>query len=202
MNIVCLDLEGILVPEIWIAFSEVSGIPELRLTTREVPDYDVLMKRRIRILKNRNLKLGDIRKVIGKMEPLEGAGELLDRLRPLTQVIILSDTFDQFARPLMSKLGWPTLFCNTLLIGDDGSVESYTLRQENGKCRAVEAFKSIGFRTFAVGDSYNDVTMLKAADAGVLFRPPDNIIGEFPEFPVTYSYSEIETLVKKFIGQN
>jgi phosphoserine/homoserine phosphotransferase len=200
MKIVCLDLEGILVPEIWIAFSEATGIPELRITTRDEPDYDLLMKRRIRILKEHNLKLRDIQEVIGGMEPMEGAKELLDDLRERTQVLILSDTFDQFASPLMKKLGRPTLFCNTLVVGEDGTVESYRLRQINGKCRAVEALVSIGFHPVAVGDSYNDVTMLKAADAGILFRPPANIVEEFPGFPVTRSYGELMRQISLFLA--
>jgi phosphoserine/homoserine phosphotransferase len=201
MKIVCLDLEGILVPEIWIAFSEATGISELSITTRDEPDYDVLMKRRIRILKEHGLKLKDIQKVIGGMEPLEGAKGLIDHLREGTQIIILSDTFDQFASPLMRKLDWPTLFCNTLEVGNDGTVEGYTLRQENGKCRAIEALGSIGFRTLAVGDSYNDINMLKAADAGILFQPPKNIVEEYPEFPVTRNYDELLEQIELFLTE-
>jgi len=199
VKIICLDMEGILVPEIWIAFSEATGIRELRLTTRDEPDYDVLMKRRIRILDERGLKLPDIQRVIGGMEPLEGAKAFLDGLRERTQVLILSDTFEQFARPLLRKLGWPTLFCNTLSVREDGTVTGYVLRQQNGKQKAVSALKGIGFETAAVGDSYNDVTMLEAADAGILFRPPENVVREFPGFPVTRDYAELGAQIERFL---
>lgn len=199
VKIICLDLEGILVPEIWIAFSETTGISELRLTTRDEPDYDRLMKRRIRILKEHGLKLRDIQAVIGGMDPLNGAREFLDGLRERSQVLILSDTFEQFADPLMRKLGRPTLFCNTLSISADGAVEGYTLRQDNGKRKAVEALAGIGYRVLAVGDSYNDVAMLQASEAGVFYRPPDNIVEEFPAFPVTRTYDDLAGRIAGFL---
>lgn len=195
MNIVCLDLEGVLVPEIWISFSDATGIKDLRLTTRDVPDYDALMKRRIGILDRHGLKLRDIQNVIETMNPLEGGREFLDALREKTQVVILSDTFDQFAKPLMKKLGWPTLFCNTLVTDEAGRVTDYRLRQKDGKRKATEGLKSLGFRAIAAGDSYNDVTMLKAADKGFFFRPPENIVKEFPEIPVANTHQELLGLI-------
>ncbi len=195
MNIVCLDLEGVLVPEIWISFSDATGIKDLRLTTRDVPDYDALMKRRIGILDRHGLKLRDIQNVIETMNPLEGGREFLDALREKTQVVILSDTFDQFAKPLMKKLGWPTLFCNTLVTDEAGRVTDYRLRQKDGKRKATEGLKSLGFRAIAAGDSYNDVTMLKAADKGFFFRPPENIVKEFPEIPVAKTHQELLGLI-------
>lgn len=195
MNIVCLDLEGVLVPEIWISFSDATGIKELRLTTRDVPDYDALMKRRIGILDRQGLKLRDIQNVIETMNPLEGGREFLDALREKTQVVILSDTFEQFAKPLMRKLGWPTLFCNTLVVDETGRVTDYRLRQKDGKRKAAEGLKSLGFRTIAAGDSYNDVTMLKAADRGFFFRPPENIVKEFPDIPVAKTHRELLDLI-------
>ena len=199
MNIVCLDLEGVLVPEIWISFSEATGIKELRLTTRDVPDYDVLMKRRIGILDQHGLKLRDIQKVIETMAPLEGGKEFLDTLRETTQVVILSDTFDQFAKPLMKKLGWPALFCNTLITDESGKVTDYRLRQKDGKRKAAEGLKNLGFRVIAAGDSYNDVTMLKAADKGYFFRPPENILKEFPNIPVAQTHKELLDLILESI---
>lgn len=195
MNVVCLDLEGVLVPEIWISFSEATGIQELRLTTRDVPDYDVLMKRRIGILRQHGLKLKDIQQVIETLHPLEGGQEFLDALREKTQVVILSDTFDQFAKPLMKKLGWPTLFCNTLVINGTGEVKDYLLRQRDGKKKAVEGFRGMGFSVLAAGDSYNDIAMLKAADKGYLFRPPANIVKEYPELPVSGDHRELLDLI-------
>ena len=191
MNIICLDLEGVLVPEIWIAFSKETGIKELSLTTRDISDYDVLMNKRIGILEEHGLKLKDIQNVIGRMSPLEGAQEFLDTIREKTQVIILSDTFTEFAKPLMKKLKWPVLFCNNLEISAEGSVTGYKLRQKNGKYKAVKALKSIGYGIIAAGDSYNDVTMLKEADHGIFFRPPEGIIREFPDIPVTETYKEL-----------
>lgn len=191
MYVVCLDLEGVLVPEIWINVSKTTGIEELKLTTRDISDYDVLMKKRIGILKEHNLKLKDIQDVIGTMDPLEGALEFLDALRAKTQTIILSDTFTQFAQPLMKKLAWPTLFCNTLIVDDDNNVIDYQLRQKDGKKHAVEALQSIGFSVIAAGDSYNDVTMLQTGDKGIFFRPPETITAEFPQFPVTSTYTEL-----------
>ena len=197
MHVVCLDLEGVLVPEIWINFSKDTGIEELKLTTRDIPDYDVLMKKRLGILKDHGLKLKDIRKVIEGMNPLEGALDFIDSLREKTQVIILSDTFMQFAKPLMKKLSWPTLFCNSLVIDKDGNVAGYTLRQKDGKKHAVAALKSIGFTVIAAGDSYNDTTMLKEADAGIFFRPPETITSEFPQFPVTHEYTDLMAEIDK-----
>ena len=191
MHLVCLDLEGVLVPEIWIAFSEATGIEELRLTTRDISDYDVLMKRRISILKEKGLKLPDIQRVIEGMDPLPGAAEFYRKLREISEVIILSDTFTQFAGPLMKKLGNPTLFCNTLIIDESGSVVDYALRLNDGKRRSVEAFASIGYDVVASGDSYNDLNMLKTASRGVLFRPPDTIRDENPQFPAAYNHEEL-----------
>lgn len=186
----CLDLEGVLVPEIWIAFSEKTGIKELRLTTRDIPDYDALMKGRLKILDENNLKLADIQDVIRGIKPLAGAGEFLGWLKSEFQVIILSDTFHQFAGPLMEQLDYPTLFCNELNIDRDGRIAGYTLRQEDGKTKAVQAFKNLNVKVIAAGDSYNDTGMLKMADAGILFRPPNNVIDEFPQFKVTHNYED------------
>jgi phosphoserine/homoserine phosphotransferase len=193
MEIACLDLEGVLIPEIWINFAERTGIEALRLTTRDVPDYDALMARRLSILEENNLGLPDIQEVIGGMSPLPGAGEFLDWLRERAQVVILSDTFYQFAAPLMRQLGWPILLCHRLEIGEGGRVVNYQLRQKDGKRQAVKAFHQLNFRVIAAGDSYNDTTMLSEADAGILFRPPDNVIQEFPQFPVARSYDELRS---------
>ena len=195
MYIVCCDLEGVFVPEIWINVAEKTGISELRLTTRDISDYDVLMKRRLRILDREQLKISDIQNVIAGLYPLEGAVQFLDWLRSTVQVIIVSDTFVQFAGPLMKKLGWPTLFCNSLVIAPDGRVEGYSLRQKDGKKKAVISLKSLNYKVIAVGDSYNDIMMLKESDKGILFRPPDNVVNEFPEFPVTYNYDELKELI-------
>lgn len=191
MDIICSDLEGVFVPEIWINVAERTGIDELRLTTRDISDYDVLMKRRLSILDANGLKLKDITDVIATMEPLPGAREFLDGLRARTQVIIVSDTYVEFTRPLMEKLGWPTLLCHSLTIDDSGAIAGYTLRQKDAKREVVKAFKSLNYRVVAMGDSYNDVTMLKEADKGILFRPPQNVIDEFPQFPVTKNYEEL-----------
>jgi len=199
MHLVCLDLEGVLVPEIWIAFSETTGIEELRLTTRDISDYDVLMKRRIEILKQNGLKLPDIQRVIEKMDPLPGAESFYKKLREISEVIILSDTFTQFAGPLMKKLQNPTLFCNSLIIDEEGAVVDYALRIDDGKRRSVEAFNSIGFDVIASGDSYNDLSMLKTASRGVLFRPPDSIIEEYPDFPAAYDHDELYSLISEAI---
>jgi phosphoserine/homoserine phosphotransferase len=184
MLLACLDLEGVLVPEIWIGFAERTGIEELRLTTRDVPDYDVLMKRRLGILAERGLGLPDIQEVIAGMRPLDGASEFLAWLREHFQVAILSDTFYEFAAPLMRQLGHPLLLCNRLVVEDDRIVD-YRIRQKDPKRCAVHAFQELRYRVVAVGDSYNDTSMLGAADAGILFRPPDNVVAEFPQFPVT-----------------
>lgn len=191
MHVACLDLEGVLVPEIWINVAVKTGIEALRRTTRDEPDYDKLMRGRIEILDRHRLKLADVQQVIGEMEPLDGAQACLEWLRESLQVIILSDTFDQFSQPLMRKLGWPTLFCNTLEIDAAGRIAGYRLRQRDGKRRAVEALHTLAYRVIAAGDSYNDTSMLAAADAGILFRPPDNVAREFPQFPVTRSYAEL-----------
>lgn len=196
MHVVCCDLEGVFVPEIWINVAQKTGIEELRLTTRDISDYDVLMKRRLKILEREHLNISDIQKVIASINPLEGAVEFLYWLRSVTQVIIVSDTFVQFAGPLMKKLGWPTLFCNSLTIGQDGSIENYNLRQKEGKKKAVIALKSLSYNVIAVGDSYNDIAMLKEADRGIFFRPPENIKSEFPELPVTYNYEELKKLLE------
>ena len=188
----CLDLEGVLIPEIWIAVAEKTGIKKLRLTTRDIPDYDELMRGRLKILDEHNLKLADIQEVIGTLSPLEGAKEFLDWLKSEFQVIILSDTFYQFAGPLMETLEHPTLFCNELIVNDDGCITNYRLRQPDGKTKAVTALKGLNFQVIAAGDSYNDTGMLKVADAGILFRPPDNVIEEFPQFPVTHTYDEFK----------
>ena len=193
--IVCLDLEGVLTPEIWINVAERTGIAALRRTTRDEPDYDKLMRGRIAILDEHKLGLPDIQAVIGTMAPLDGALEFLDWLRNRTQVVILSDTFAEFAQPLMRKLGWPTLFCNSLDVEASGRVAGYRLRIEDGKRRAVEALRAIAFRIVAAGDSYNDTSMLTAADAGILFRPPQNVIDEFPRFPVTRTYDELRAAI-------
>jgi len=189
--IACLDLEGVLVPEIWINVAERTGIEALRATTRDVPDYDVLMKQRLRILEEHGLGIADIQEVIGGMGPMPGAREFLDWLRERLQVVILSDTFYDFAEPLMRQLGWPTLFCHTLEISNDGRVADYHLRLPDPKRQAVRAFRQLAFRTIATGDSYNDTTMLGEADAGILFRPPDNVIAEFPQFPVARDYDAL-----------
>jgi phosphoserine/homoserine phosphotransferase len=190
-RIVCLDLEGVLVPEVWIAVAEATKIPELRRTTRDEPDYDKLMRGRIEILSKHGLLLGDIQRVISEMDALPGARDFLDRLRAQEQLIILSDTFYQFAAPFMRKLGQPTLFCHQLLADDSGRVTGYQLRVPDSKRRAVLALKEIGFEVLAAGDSYNDTTMLTAADRGVLFRCPDNVAAEFRQFQRTATYEEL-----------
>ena len=191
MVLCCLDLEGVLVPEIWIAVSQKTGIQGLRFTTRDIPDYDVLMKRRLKILKENKLQLKDIQKVIADIRPLDGAKDFLNKLRAKHQVIILSDTFEEFAKPLMEQLGRPTIFCNYLKVNSKGYISNYQLRQKNGKQKAVEALRRVGFQIHAAGDSYNDITMLKAADRGIFFNPPDNIRKEFPKFKVAKNYAEL-----------
>jgi phosphoserine/homoserine phosphotransferase len=192
MNIVCSDMEGIFTPEIWINVAQKTGIEELRLTTRDIADYDVLMKKRLAILNRHGLKLKDITDVIAGMRPLEGAREFLDWLRSRTQVIVVSDTYEEFARTLMEKLGWPTLFCHYLSIDAGGAIADYNLRQKDSKYRAVLALKDLNYRVLAIGDSYNDITMLKEADSGFLFRPPDSVRAEFPQFPVSTTYAELK----------
>lgn len=199
MHIVCSDMEGIYTPEIWIHVAERTGVPELRLTTRDIPDYDVLMKRRLSILREHGIKIGDIQAVIAAMEPLPGAREFLDWLRARTQVIIVSDTYVEFAAPLMEKLGWPTLFCHSLTIGPDGAIEAYNLRQKDSKRMAALALKSLDYRVIGVGDSYNDITMLKEADVGILYRPPENVRQEFPGFFVAESYETLKDRIGRYL---
>ena len=200
MYIVCSDLEGVFVPEIWINVAEKTGIEELRLTTRDISDYDVLMKKRLAILEENGLKIHDIQAVIATMNPLDGAVEFLNWLRSRTQIIVVSDTFVQFAGPLMKKLGWPTLFCHTLSLAPDGSVTGYQLRQHDSKREAVISLRRLNYDTIAVGDSYNDISMLKEADHGILFRPPENVKSEFPEFPLSYSYDELRQILQKIFA--
>ena len=197
MNIVCLDLEGVLVPEIWIAFSEASGIPELRRTTRDEPDYDKLMKWRLGILKEHGLRLADIQRTIATIDPMPGAKEFLDTLRSETQALILSDTFTQFASPLMKKLGWPTIFCNELEVGEDGMITDYRIRVEKSKLTTVRALQSIGFETIAAGDSFNDLGMIQASKAGILFRSTEQIKKDHPELPACESYDDLLSLIRR-----
>ncbi len=188
MEIACLDLEGVLIPEVWINFAERTGIEELRATTRDIPDYDVLMRQRLRILEEHKLGLPDIQEVIDGMGPLEGANEFLGWMQERFQVVIVSDTFYEFARPLMRQLDWPTLLCHKLSVDEQGFVTDYHLRQKDPKRQVVKAFKGLNFRVIAAGDSYNDTTMLEEADRGILFRPPQNVIDEFPQYPVVTDY--------------
>lgn len=197
MNIVCLDMEGVLVPEIWIAFAEESGIPELKKTTRDEPDYDKLMKYRLAILKEHGLGLKEVQATIAKIDPMPGAKEFLDELRSLTQVIILSDTFTQFAGPLMQKLGMPTIFCNTLEVADDGEITGFRMRIKDSKLSTVKALQSIGFETIASGDSYNDLGMIKASKAGFLFKSTDKIKADYPELPAFETYEELLAAIKE-----
>ena len=197
MNIVCLDLEGVLVPEIWIAFAEETGISELKRTTRDEPDYDKLMNYRINILKEHGLGLKEIQKTIAKIDPMPGAKEFLDELREITQVIIISDTFTQFAGPLMKKLGYPTIFCNSLEVADDGEITGFKMRIENSKLTTVKALQSIGYDTIASGDSHNDLGMIKASKAGFLFRSTEEIKKEYPELPAFETYDELMDAIKK-----
>jgi len=199
MYIVCPDLEGIFVPEIWINVAEKTGIDELLLTTRDVPDYDQLMRGRLEILKTASLKITDIQEVIQSMEPLDGALEFLAWLRETFQLILVSDTFVEFADPLLQKLGRPTLFCNSLIIDPDGTIADYRLRQRDGKRHVVEALKGLGFAVISVGDSYNDTTMLGAADHGILFRPPERVKNEFHQYPVVGTYEELKTLLLRYV---
>ena len=196
MNIVCLDLEGVLVPEIWIAFSEKSGIPELRRTTRDEPDYAKLMDFRLKTLAEHHLGLNEIREVIGGIDPMDGAKEFLDELRSVTQTVILSDTFEQFAGPLMKKLGMPTIFCNSLTVADDGTVTGYKLRCEKTKLTTVKALQSMGYDTIAAGDSFNDLEMIKASRAGFLFRSTEKIKKDHPELPAYEQYDELLSAIK------
>ena len=191
MNVVCLDMEGVLVPEIWIAFSEETGIPELRRTTRDEPDYDKLMKYRLEILKEHGLGLKEIQETIGKIDPMPGAKEFMDRLRDTTQVIILSDTFTQFAAPLMKKLGMPTIFCNELTVGENGEITGYVMRCEQSKLTTVKCLQAMGFDTIAAGDSFNDLGMIKASKAGFLFRTTEQLKKDYPEYRALETYDEL-----------
>lgn len=197
MYITCLDLEGVLVPEIWIAFAEASGIPELKKTTRDEPDYDKLMSWRLSVLKEHGLGLKEIQQTIAKIDPIPGAKEFLDELRSFSQVIIISDTFTQFASPLMEKLGWPTIFCNSLEVAEDGEITGFKMRIENSKYTTVRALQSIGYETIASGDSYNDLGMIKASKAGFLFKSTDKIKQENPELPAYETYDELMAAIKK-----
>ena len=197
MNIVCLDMEGVLVPEIWIAFAEATGIPELKRTTRDEPDYDKLMNYRINILKEHGLGLKEIQETIAKIEPMEGARAFLDELRQITQVIILSDTFTQFATPLMEKLGWPTIFCNTLEVAPNGEITGYKMRCPQSKLTTVKALQSIGFETIASGDSHNDLGMIQASKAGFLFKSTEQIKSDYPDIPAFEQYDELLEAIKK-----
>ena len=197
MDIVCLDLEGVLVPEIWIAFAEASGIPELKRTTRDEPDYDKLMTWRLGIIKEHGLGLKEIQETIAKIDPIPGAKEFLDELRSITQVIIISDTFTQFASPLMKKLGWPTIFCNSLEVAPDGEITGFKMRCEKSKYTTVKALQSIGYDTIASGDSHNDLGMIKASKAGFLFRSTEEIKKEYPELPAFETYDELMDAIKK-----
>jgi phosphoserine/homoserine phosphotransferase len=197
MNIVCLDLEGVLVPEIWIAFAKESGIPELKRTTRDEPDYDKLMDWRLGILKEHGLGLKEIQETIAKIDPLPGAKEFLDKLRETTQVIIISDTFTQFAAPLMKKLGWPTIFCNTLEVADDGTITGFKMRCEQSKLSTVKALQSVGFETIASGDSHNDLGMIQASKAGFLFRSTEQIKKDYPQLEAFEEYDDLFEAIKK-----
>ncbi|MEE1228653.1 MAG: bifunctional phosphoserine phosphatase/homoserine phosphotransferase ThrH [Lachnospiraceae bacterium] len=196
MDIVCLDMEGVLVPEIWIAFAKESGIPELKRTTRDEPDYNKLMNWRLGILKEHGMKLKDVQNTIAKIEPMEGARAFLDELRTLTQVIIISDTFTEFAKPLMEKLGWPTLFCNSLEVAPDGEITGFKMRVEGAKLATVKALQSIGFETIASGDSYNDLGMIKASKAGFLFKSTDKIKADNPDIPAYETFDELLEAIK------
>ena len=197
MTVACLDMEGVLVPEIWIAFSEASGIPELRRTTRDEPDYDKLMRFRLGILKEHGMKLADVQNVIATIDPMPGAKEFLDELRTVTQVLILSDTFTQFAQPLMKKLGWPTLFCNSLEISPDGEITGYRMRCAQSKLTTVKALQSIGFETVAAGDSFNDLGMIRASKAGFLFKSTPQIIRDNPDLPAFEEFGDLLDAIKK-----
>ena len=199
MNIVCLDMEGVLIPEIWIAFAEATGIEELKRTTRDEPDYDKLMQYRLDILRKHNLGIKEIQETISKMDPIPGAKEFLDELRTITQVIIISDTFEQFAQPLMKKLGWPTLFCNSLEIAEDGTITDYKMRVEKSKYTTVKALQSIGFDTIASGDSHNDMGMIQASKAGFLFKSTESIKAEYPDIPAFDEYDDLLAAIKEVL---
>lgn len=202
MYIVCSDLEGVFIPEIWVNVAERTGIEALRLTTRDISDYDVLMKKRLSILDAHGLKLADITRVIGTMDPLDGALDFLNWARARTQVIILSDTFVEFAGPLMQKLGWPTLFCNSLIVDPDGSITGYVMRQHDGKKKSIKALQGLNYQVIATGDSYNDITMIKAADVGILFQPPENVVAEYPDLPVARDYQALRDIIDKLLDES
>lgn len=197
MKLICLDLEGVLVPEIWVAFAEASKIPELKKTTRDEPDYDKLMRWRLSVLKEHGLGLKEIQETIASIDPLPGAKEFLDELRSFTQVIIISDTFTEFAQPLMKKLGWPTIFCNSLVVAEDGEITDYKMRVENSKLTTVRALQSIGFETVASGDSYNDLGMIQAGKSGFLFRTTEQIKADYPQIPALETYEELRNALKE-----
>ena len=197
MKLICLDLEGVLVPEIWVAFAEASKIPELKKTTRDVPDYDKLMRWRLSVLKEHGLGLKEIQETIASIDPLPGAKEFLDELRSFAQVIIISDTFTEFAQPLMKKLGWPTIFCNSLVVAEDGEITDYKMRVENSKLTTVRALQSIGFETVASGDSYNDLGMILAGKSGFLFRTTEQIKADYPQIPALETYEELLNALKE-----
>ncbi|MGD9733208.1 MAG: bifunctional phosphoserine phosphatase/homoserine phosphotransferase ThrH [Desulfamplus sp.] len=199
MKIICSDLEGVFIPEIWVNVAEKTGIDDLRLTTREISDYDVLMTKRLEVLDKNGLKIQDIADIIATVEPLEGAFEALNWIRERAQIIILSDTFEEFARPLMKKLNYPTLFCHSLVVDGSGKIVDYKLRQANQKKHAIKALKGLNYTTIAFGDSYNDTAMLKEADYGFFFRPPDNVVKEFPQFDVTHTYDEVKAKLNSLI---
>ena len=202
MEIVCLDLEVVLVPEIWIAFAKEKGIEGLKRTTRDEPDYNKLMAYRIAILKEHKLTIRDIQNTIKRIKPLDGAKEFLDKVRRITQVVILSDTFSEFASPLMEKLGWPTILCNSLSLNENGMISGIKMRIEDGKRKAIDAFRELNYRTFAAGDSYNDLSMIHRADEGALFRAPSNILLEEPELPLCTTYDEFYRVIEDFVKRN
>jgi len=199
MYVVCSDLEGVFVPEVWINVAEKTGIPELRLTTRDVPDYNVLMRSRLKILEEKGLKLKDIQEVIAQIKPLEGALEFIYWLKERTQLIVVSDTFIQFAEPLMKQLGRPTLFCHSLIIDKENRIVDYKLRQKDPKRKTVEALQGMQYQVIGMGDSYNDISMLQQAELGILFRPPDNVIKDYPELPVVQDYEELKKILVRYI---
>jgi phosphoserine / homoserine phosphotransferase len=199
MYVICSDLEGVFVPEVWINVAEKTGIPELRLTTRDVPDYNVLMRSRIKILEEKGLKLKDIQAVIAQIRPLEGALEFIGWIKERTQFIVVSDTFIQFAEPLMKQLGRPTLFCHSLVIDEENRIVDYTLRQKDPKRKTVEALQGLQYQVIAMGDSYNDISMLRQAEVGILFCPPDNVVKDHPDLPVVYNYEELKKILVNYI---
>jgi len=200
MYIVCSDLEGVFVPEVWVYVSKKTGIDELKLTTRDISDYDALMKKRLSILEQYHLNLHDIQHVISSIEPLPGAREFINWLRSVTQLIVVSDTFVEFADPLMEKLGRPTLFCHHLTVNRDGMIVNYNLRQKDGKKKVVEALQSLNYKVIAIGDSYNDISMLKQADTGILYRPPSNVTADYPDLPVVHSYSDLKRIISGILS--